>query len=109
MSLYLACGLTMAMEAAYFFLIGYRGRDFLTVCLAANAATNLTLNLILRNTGSQIRIVILLEITAVAAEYAAYCLALKPSRTLLMHTVIANLLSFSIGGALIRLLLFLLK
>ena len=38
MSLYLACGMTMAMETAYFLLIGYRDRDFLIVCLAANAA-----------------------------------------------------------------------
>ena len=37
MSLYLACGMTMAMETAYFLLIGYRDRDFLIVCLAAAA------------------------------------------------------------------------
>ena len=62
MSLYLACGMTMAMETAYFLLIGYRDRDFLIVCLAANAATNLTLNLILRNTGMNGWMVGLLEI-----------------------------------------------
>lgn len=102
MSLYLACGLTMAIETGYFFLIGYRKREFLTICLATNAATNLTMNLILRSSGVQVWSVILLEIAAVAAEYAVYCLASEPSKSLLIHTAIANLLSFSIGGVLIR-------
>ena len=105
MSLYLACVLTMAIETAYFLLIGYRGKEFVTVCLAMNEATNLTLNLILQNTGFQGRLIVLLEILAVGAEYAVYSLVRRPSKALLMHTVIANLLSFSIGGVLMRILL----
>ena len=97
MSLYLACGFTMTIETAYFFLIGYRERSFLIVCLAMNAATNLTMNLILQKTGVQIGIVILAEVLAIAAEYAVYCFVLKPSKTLLIHTTVANALSFSIG------------
>ncbi len=104
MSLYLACFLTMAIETAYFFLNGYRERDFLTVCLAANAATNLTLNLILGNTGLYGWIVILLEVMAVIAEYAVFSLTLKPSKALLLQTTVANLLSYSVGGAFIRIL-----
>lgn len=105
MSLYLACGLTMAIETAYFFLIGYRGRSFLTACLAMNAATNLTMNLILQKTGIQIGVVILAEIMVIAAEYAVYCFVLKPSKTLLIHTTVANVLSFSIGGIFLKLFL----
>ena len=105
MSLYLACGLTMAIETAYFFLIGYRDRNFLIVCLAVNAATNLTMNLILKETGVQIGTVIIAEIIVVAAEYAVYSLASKPSKALLFHTAIANVLSFSIGGILLKVFL----
>ncbi len=102
MSLYLACGLTMAIETAYFFLIGYRDRCFLIVCLAVNAATNLSMNLILKQTGVQIGTVIIAEVIVVAVEYAVYCLVSKPSKALLIHTAIANVLSFSIGGILLR-------
>ena len=94
----------MAIETAFLLLIGYRGREFVTVCLAMNAATNLTINLILQNTGILVWIVILLEILAVGVEYAVYSLMQKPSKVLLMHTAIANLLSISVGGLLIRLL-----
>jgi len=102
MSLYLACGLTMAIETVYFFLIGYREQSFLIVCLAVNAATNLSMNLILKQTGVQIGTVIIAEVIVVAIEYAVYCLVLKPSKALLIHTAIANVLSFSIGGILLR-------
>ncbi len=102
MSLYLACGLTMTIETAYFFLTGYRERYFLIICLAINAATNLTLNLILQKTGVQIGFVILAEITVITVEYAVYCLASKPSKSLLINTAIANVLSFSIGGILLK-------
>ena len=102
MSLYLACGLTMVIETAYFFLTGYRDRNFLIVCLAVNAATNLSMNLILKETGVQIGTVIIAEVIVVAVEYVVYCLVSKPSKALLIHTAIANVLSFSIGGILLR-------
>ena len=104
MSLYLACLLTIAIETAYFFLIGYRGRDYMIICPAVNAATNLTLNLILRSTGLYGWIIVLLEVMAIAAEYAVFSLALKPSMALLLHTTAANILSYSVGGVLIRIL-----
>jgi len=102
MSLYLACGLTMAIETAYFWLAGFRKREFLIVCLAINAATNLTMNLILKDTGVQVWIVILSEIIVVTVEYAVYCFVAKPTKELLLHTMIANVLSFSVGGLILK-------
>ena len=98
MSLYLACGLTMAIETAYFYLAGFRDRYFLIVCLAVNAATNLTVNLVLSYTGISLLSVLIAEILVIFAEYAVYSLITKTSgRKLLFHTVIANVLSFSAG------------
>ena len=102
MSLYLACGLTMAIETVYFWLAGFRKREFLTVCLAINVATNLTMNLILRATGVQVWIVILSEIIVVTAEYTVYCFVAKATKKLLLHTVIANVLSFLAGGLILK-------
>lgn len=103
MSLYLACGLTMVIETIYFYLAGYRNRSFLIVCLAVNAATNLTMNLALRYTGIQVWIVLLAEILVVAVEYVVYSLIVKSGKTLLLHTVTANLLSFTVGAVLQKL------
>ena len=98
MSLYLACGLTMAIETAYFYLAGFRDGHFLVVCLAVNAATNLTMNLVLGYTGISLWIVLIAEILVTGTEYAVYSLITKtPGRKLLFHTVIANVLSFCTG------------
>ena len=104
MSLYLACGLTMAIETAYFYLAGFRDRYFLIVCLAVNAATNLTMNLVLRCTGISLWSVLIAEILVTGTEYAVYSLITKTSRKkLLLHTIAANVLSFSAGIILLRL------
>lgn len=98
MNLYLACGLTMAIETAYFYLAGFRDGHFLVVCLAVNAATNLTMNLVLGYTGISLWIVLIAEILVTGTEYAVYSLITKTSgRKLLFHTVIANVLSFCTG------------
>ena len=98
MSLYLACGLTMAIEMAYFYLAGFRDRYFLIVCLAVNAATNLTMNLVLGYTGISLWSVLIAEILVTFTEFAVYSLVTKTSgRKLLFHTVIANVLSFCTG------------
>ena len=98
MSLYLACGLTMAIETAYFYLAGFRDGHFLVVCLAVNAATNLTMNLVLGYTGISLWIVLIAEILVTGTEYAVYSLITKTSRKkLLLHTIAANVLSFSAG------------
>ncbi len=98
MSLYLACGLTMAIETAYFYLAGFRDRYFLIVCLAVNAATNLTANLVLSYTGISLWSVLIAEILVTFTEFAVYSLIAKTSRKkLLLHTIAANVLSFSAG------------
>ena len=63
-----------------------------------NAATNLTVNLVLSYTGISLLSVLIVEILVIFAEYAVYSLITKTSgRKLLFHTVIANVLSFSAG------------
>ena len=100
----MACGLTMAIETAYFYLAGFRDRYFLIVCLAVNAATNLTMNLVLRCTGISLWSILIAEILVIFAEYAVYSLITKTSRKkLLLHTIAANVLSFSAGIILLRL------
>ena len=104
MSLYLACGLTMAIETAYFYRAGFRDRYFLIVCLAVNAATNLTVNLVLSYTGLRLWSVLIAEILVTFTEFAVYSLITKTSRKkLLLHTIAANVLSFSAGIILLRL------
>ena len=46
--LFLACLLTVVIETLFFVGIGCRDRVFLLLCVLANAATNLSLNLILQ-------------------------------------------------------------
>ncbi len=105
MSLYAACGLTMLMETGYFLLRGYRGRDFVLLCLAANAATNLSLNLLLSLLGRPLWLIVLLELTAVGLEYAVYRPAVGRDKPLLADTLAANALSLFLGSPLLRLLL----
>ena len=105
MRLYLVCFLTMAIETAYFLLIGYRERSFLIVCLAGNLATNLTLNLCIRFFEMRFWLVLLGEIAVVAFEYVIYLAVIGPKRRLLLHTVFANMLSFCVGGMILKVLL----
>ena len=91
MSLYLACGLTMAIETAYFYLAGFKDRYFLIVCLTVNAATNLTMNLVLSCTGISLWSVLIAEILVTGTEYAVYSLITKTSRKkLLGHSSITT-------------------
>ena len=79
-------------------LAGFRDRYFLIVCLAVNAATNLTMNLVLGYTGISLWSVLIAEILVTFTEFAVYSLVTKTSgRKLLFHTVMANVLSFSAG------------
>lgn len=105
MSLYLACGLTMLIETGYFLLRGYRGRDFVILCLAANAATNLSLNLLLGVLGRPVWLIVALELIAAALEYAVYRPAVGPKKALAADVIAANLCSLLLGGLLIRLIL----
>ena len=104
MRLFLACFLTVVIETAFFALVGYRRKEQLAVVIAANIATNLALNLLLLVLPYTYPTVLLLELAVLAAEYAAYALAFGRSGRLFLLTMLANLLSFGLGGLLMRLI-----
>ncbi len=103
MSLWRACLLTMALETGFFAAAGFRSRAFLGLCLAANAATNLALNLLLGSLGFSPALAVLLELGVLAAEYGAYALMLGRSKKLFLLTLAANALSLGLGGLLLGL------
>ena len=95
--IYLCCALTIALELLFFAFTSYRRRQyFMLLCAAVNAATNLTLNLILRGRGT-LPVILLLEALVVIIEYAIYAAAYGRSGKLLLLTFGANLLSFLTG------------
>jgi len=101
MSLYIACFLTVVTETGFFCLCGYKSRDFLTVCVCANIATNLTLNLLLgRLDGAGVDVsfwVYPLELCVIFGEYLVYTLIEGRSKKLLGLTAAANGLSYCLG------------
>jgi hypothetical protein len=100
MSLWAACFLTILIETALLALFGKRSAGFITVCVCANAATNLAINL---STGRLLELVdityfiYVLESAAAAAEYAVYSLLEGRSRRLFCLTLAANVLSYGAG------------
>ena len=101
--IWLACLLTVALETAFFAAFGCRRADFLLLCATVNAATNLTLNLLLGRWGFTPALVLALELGVLAAEYAAYALALGRSKKLFLLTLAAHVLSYTVGGLILRL------
>ena len=92
-----ALALTVLVEGVFFALTAYRREEyFMLLCCAVNAATNLSLNLLLPAHPAW-WMILLGEGLVVAAEYAVYAIACGGSRRLLLYTFLANLLSFSIG------------
>ena len=99
----IACGLTVLIETGFFFLLGWRDRDRITVVICANIATNLLLNLALDFLIPRSAISIALgEGLVVAAEYAVYAQLNGRSRRLALQTLLANALSFGLGVLLYR-------
>lgn len=96
-----ACAITVAAETAFFALIGFRDRAFITVCILANVATNLSLNLLLwwfYTLGLNTAILVYpLEIAAVFTEFAVYAALRAPSGKLLFLTAAANAISYTLG------------
>ncbi len=97
--IFLACLLTVLIEAAFFALFGYRDRISLTVIVCANVVTNLLLNLTIwfafsGNPGSW---VYLMEAVVVAAEFAVYAAAFGRSWKLFLLTLAANCISYGVG------------
>ena len=101
MSIFLACALTIVLETAFFLLWKYRSKPFLTLCVCVNAATNLSLNLLLYLLGVlgiyAPWMVYPLEVLVVAVEYLIYAALLGRGRKLLLLTFAANLLSYGVG------------
>ncbi len=101
MRLLLACALTIAIETLFFLLIGWLDRRFLLLCVSANALTNLCLNLLIlllaRLGFWHGWLVLPLELAVVAAEYAIYAIVRPRGRKLLLLTLAANALSYTIG------------
>ena len=92
-----ACLITCAVETAFFALVGYRELSFLLLCVCANAATNLSLNLLLGVLPNISFWVYPLEVGVVLAEYAAYALYHGRSRRLFLLTLAANALTYLLG------------
>lgn len=95
--LYLACALTVLIETLIFVCLGYgKDRLFILLCIAANVATNLTINLVLSEFYNMAAI-LSGELLVVLVEYVIYALALGSSGKLFLHTALANIVSFTIG------------
>ena len=101
MRLLLACALTVAIETLFFLLIGWRDRRFLLLCVSANALTNLCLNLLILLLARfglwHGWLALPLELAVVASEYAIYTAVRARGPKLLLLTLAANALSYSIG------------
>lgn len=94
-----ACLLTAAAETLFFSLWkNYRRWAFLALCVFVNIATNLTLNTLIMLLGFSPLTVYPMELLVIAAEYGLYALAIGRSRRLLLLTVGANALSYTLGG-----------
>ena len=99
MTIWLAAALTVAVEAPFLALFGYRTRGDLAVIALVNVITNLTMNLVfslapaLRGAGG----LAAAEILVTVAEYAVYARAFGPGRRLALLTVAANALSLGLG------------
>ena len=96
--------LTILIETAFYFIVGYRSRVFLIACVLINFITNLPLNLALALIPANNGRVLLcpLEIAVVLIEWGVLRLFASKRRGLPALVFFANLLSFS-AGLLIRL------
>ena len=94
-----ACLLTVLLETGLFYLLGYRGKDDLTIVACANVVTNLTLNLTIALflSGGPGFWLVLMEAAIVATEYLIYARAFGGSKKLFLQTLAANVLSYSAG------------
>ena len=94
-----ACLLTVLLETGFFYLLGYREKDDLTIVACANVVTNLTLNLTIALflSGGPGLWLALLEGLVVLAEYLIYARAFGASGKLFLQTLAANALSYGVG------------
>ena len=97
-----ACLLTVLLETGFFYLLGYRKKDDMTIVACANVITNLILNLTiaLLFPGGPGSWLFLMEIAVVIAEYIIYAKAFGATNRLFGQTLAANVLSYTAGLAL---------
>lgn len=97
-----ACGLTVLVETVFFAVLGYgKVKGFLSICVLANIATNLSMNLLLGLLPKHIPLIVyaVFEIAVVLLEYFIYKRYLdgKGNGKLILSTICANALSVGIG------------
>jgi hypothetical protein len=95
----LAAVLTIIIETAFLFAVGYRNRLFVLACVLINFVTNIILNctlLIIPVFLSRI-LVYLFEVVIVIIEWGVLSFFTQNKRKLLVCVLLSNLLSFSIG------------
>ena len=94
----LACLLTVLIETAFLYIVGFRTRYAGTVVVCANVITNLLVNLCLAVTGLYgVLILAVLESLAVATEYGIYVSAFGREEKLFIKSLAANVISFLSG------------
>lgn len=97
--LLLAAALTIVIETAFLFAVGYRNREFVLVCALINFVTNICLNLALAliPAGQGSLLIYPFELAVVLIEWSALRLFTQKRRYLPVFVLLANLLSFSLG------------
>lgn len=101
MSLLLPCLITIAIETMLFAAAGYRERLFLLLCACVNAATNLSLNLLmslLYAMGAELTLAVYpLEAAVVLIEFLVLAAVKGRSWKLFLLVLAANVLSYGAG------------
>ena len=97
--IFLACLLTVLIEAPFLAICGYRKRYDLGVIVCANVITNLLLNLTIALVfrGYPGGWIYPMEASVVAVEFMIYSSAFGRSWKLFLLTLAANCLSYGIG------------
>ena len=99
MNPFLACAMTVLIEAPFLALCGYRDRGAVAIIACTNIVTNLLLGLamVFLPCGRTPIGLLILEALVVVGEYAIYARAFGRSRRLFLLTLAANALSCGIG------------
>lgn len=95
--IFIACLLTVLIEAPFLALFGYRSREELIVIICTNVITNLLLNLAIAYVIGNSTWIYFMEVLVVALEYAVYAAAFGRSWKLFLLTLFANCLSYGLG------------
>jgi hypothetical protein len=94
-----ACLITVAVECAFFWLLGYRGRYKQSVIALSNVVTNLSLNIFLSYVQWMYYRpwIFIPEAIVVLTEYLIYRYAFEEGSHLLLKVFLANVITYSLG------------